>query len=228
MNLRQAVIGVHHHNCWGSLSTEPFPEIEMKESGPVIIEKNSRGLTLYAVWDVSFPKPEIFASYLESLKKYKMLKKIRIISKDERSALLKTIWKNKNSSYDIVFNNNCLYASPVTQENGYEIYSIIAEKPKEIKNLMGEFSTIGQIKVFKVGEYQKTPNSFTLTERQLSALQIALNNRYYSWPRKITLDELSQIAHQKRRAFQENLRKAEAKVLPNLIKNALFKEELVI
>ncbi|MBN1156194.1 helix-turn-helix domain-containing protein [Candidatus Woesearchaeota archaeon] len=224
MNLRQAVIGVHHHDCWGTLSTEKFPEINMKENGPVIIQKNHSGLIVHATWDVSFPKVNMFNDYLDSLKRFSKLKTVRVIGKGERTALLKTVWKANNSSYDAVIKNNCFYSSPVSQINGYEIYTVIAEKPMEIKKLMNELSVIGEAKMFKIGDFQREETPFTLTDKQLSALQIALSNNYYAWPRTIGLDELSRLAHLKRRTFQENLRKAEAKVFPNVLDTVLFRQ----
>jgi len=111
----------------------------------------------------------------------------------------------------------------LTQKDGYEIYTIIAEKPIEIRNLINEFSSIGQTKVFKIGDFQKTNHPFTLTDKQLAALQLAISNDYYTWPRTINLDALSKLAHLKRRTFQENLRKAEAKVFPHAVKAILFR-----
>ncbi len=172
MQLRQAVIGVNNHDCWGSLSTESFPELSMKEKGPILVEKDTEGVALHAVWDVSFPKLDILSNYLESLKKCPMIKKIKVISRGDRNALLRTVWKNTDSSYDIVLNNYCLYSSPVTQKDGYEIYTVIAENPGEITRLVNEFSSIGQVKIFKAGSFQKEENHFTLTDKQLSVLQI--------------------------------------------------------
>lgn len=57
-----------------------------------------------------------------------------------------------------------------------------------------------------------------LTQKQLDALHTALNNNYYSWPRKVTLEDMANRSNTTRRAFQENLRKAEAKLLPLIVR----------
>lgn len=225
MRLRQSVIGVHHHDCWGSLSTESFPELSMEETGPILVEKTPKGIMLTATWNVSFPKKEVLKEFLKSLNKFDMIKKKKVIIADENKALLKTVWKNKNSSYDVVFQNDCLYSSPVTQKNGYEIYTTLSENPKEVTRLMNELEQIGEVKVFKIGKLEKE-NPFVLTDKQIQALQAALNYDYYSWPRKITLEELAATVRTSRRAYQENLRKAEMKIFPNMIKSVLDKNRL--
>ncbi len=140
-----------------------------------------------------------------------------MIGKEGSLAILTTRWKSPSSSYDIVMRNKCAYTSPVVQEGGYETYSIIAQRPKEITKLMNELEEIGDVKMFKIGKYEGEELPLNISQKQLQALRTAILHDYYSWPRKVTLDDLSVIANQKRRTFQENLRKAEAKVLPKLV-----------
>jgi len=66
--------------------------------------------------------------------------------------------------------------------------------------------------------YENISKDVRITQKQFEALHTALKHNYYSWPRKITLEELAQHASTTRRAFQENLRKAEAKLLPHVVK----------
>ena len=62
------MIGVRHKNCWGSLCTLKYPEIVMKEKGPINVEKISGGVKLSACWDVSFKNKKEFQSFLKHLK----------------------------------------------------------------------------------------------------------------------------------------------------------------
>ena len=220
MKLRKAVIGVKHKGCWGSLCTVKFPEIIMKEKGPINVEKVKAGVKLSACWDVSFKDKKEFNGFLKHLKTYDMIKKIKIIESYENHALLKTEWINKKSSYDIVLKNNCLYASPVTQKDGYEVYDIITENPQELVKLLENLEEIGEAKLFSVGRITNE-NPFKLTEKQTNAIQIAVSHNFYEWPRKVSLEEVSAMVGMKRRTFQENLRKAESKLIPHLIKHFL-------
>ncbi len=225
MKLRKATIGVRHKGCWGSLCTVKFPEIIMKEKGPINVEKIKSGVRLNATWDVSFPNKKQFKDFLKHLETYDMIKKIKIIELYETHALVKTVWTNKQSSYAIILKNNCLYTSPVIQKEGYEIYEVITEEPNKLVEIMESLDEIGEAKLFSVGRII-SDYPLKLTEKQANAIQQAVAHDFYNWPRKISLDEISVMIGMKRRTFQENLRKAEAKLLPDLIKG--FFERVVV
>jgi len=231
MTLRKAVIGVYHKGCWGSESTLKFPQISMREVGPISIdetkEKSKEGnkLALSANWQVSFPSKKVFDDYISELKKFKMIKSVKIISESEKQALINTVWENKNSSYSIVLKNHCLYTSQPIQEQGYEKYEIITDDPEKITKVMEGLDCIGDVKVFSITRLEKKQNRYKLTEKQLHALSIALNNGYYTWPRKLNLGEVAAISGMKRRTFQENLRKAEVKIFPHVIKQLFSTRE---
>lgn len=217
MKLRKATIGVRHKGCWGSLCTLEFPNIIMKEKGPINVEKIKQGVRLSACWDVCFKNKEEFEDFLKHLKCYEMIEKIKVISLYSEHALLKTVWMNKSSSYESVLKNNCLYTSPVTQKDGFEVYDVITEDPKELVKLIGDLEEIGEAKLFSVGRIN-SEHAFKLTDKQANAIQLAVSHNFYEWPRKVSLDEVSAMVGMKRRTFQENLRKAEAKLLPHLIR----------
>jgi len=219
MKLRKAVIGVRHKGCWGSLCTLKFPDIVMKEKGPINVEKIKSGVRLSATWDVSFKTKKQFNDFLKHLQTYKMIEKIKVISLYETHALVKTIWTNKKSSYDIVLKNNCLYTSPVIQKDGYEVYDVITEDPQKLVKVIGNLEEIGESKLFSVGRITPEANPFKLTEKQINAIQMAVSHNFYNWPRKVSLEEVSAMIGMKRRTFQENLRKAESKLFPHLIKH---------
>jgi predicted DNA binding protein len=66
--------------------------------------------------------------------------------------------------------------------------------------------------------YENISKDVRITQKQFEALHTALTHKYYSWPRKVTLEQLAQKASTTRRAFQENLRKAEAKIFPHIVR----------
>jgi len=217
MKQRKAIRGVRHKDCWGSLCTLEYPNIVMEEKGPIGVEKTKDGVRLSAAWDVKFRDRSEFDNFLKSLDKYKMLKVKKVISMYEDHALLKTEWINKSSSYTTVLKNNCLYTSPVAQKDGFEIYEIITEDPDNVVKLISHLDEIGEVKIFEIGRVSKEPNKLNLTDKQSKALQIAISHNFYEWPRKVSLDEVAAMVGMKRRTFQENLRKAEAKVIPQLV-----------
>ena len=64
-----------------------------------------------------------------------------------------------------------------------------------------------------------------LTKNQKKAIEIAYNSGYYTYPRKMSLEDLAKIAGIGISTFQEHLRKAEMKLLPVIIENQLKKAE---
>ncbi len=56
-----------------------------------------------------------------------------------------------------------------------------------------------------------------LSKSQKKALEIAYDNGYYKYPRKVSLEKLAKIAGIGVSTFQEHLRKAELKLLPAII-----------
>ena len=63
-----------------------------------------------------------------------------------------------------------------------------------------------------------------ISKEQKNALKIAYNNNYYSYPRKISIENLAKLAKKSTSTFQEHLRKAEIKIMPNFIANYLIKK----
>lgn len=55
-----------------------------------------------------------------------------------------------------------------------------------------------------------------LTEKQKRAFELAIENGYYNFPRKIDLEKLAKIMKVSISTYQEHLRKAEEKVIPSL------------
>lgn len=215
-------MGVYHQDCWGSRSTERFPLISMREIGSVsILKKSSKGVLVNAAWNLKAPNGQELSKYLAHLQRTKSIKKLEVIAKQEKTAFFITQFLSPTSSYDTVLKAKCVHVAPITQEGGFEIHSVICDKPKDISKLLGGLEQIGEVKIFRIGKFKPPENKFNLTDKQQEALRTALLYDYYSWPRKVTLEELAKTIRTKRRTFQENLRKAESKVLPNMLKNML-------
>lgn len=188
----------------------------MTEVGPIDVEKLADGVRLTATWNVRFPHKNLFLAYLDSLEHYEMIEDVRLIRMQENYALLKTTWVNADSSYHKVFTQKCLFTSPVTQEQGYEKYTIITDDPAEVKQLLAQLDEIGHAKLFSVGTVDEDRNTFSLTKKQLGAVIIALNHGYYEWPKKSNLSDIAKMTGMNRRTLQDNLRRAEAQIFSSI------------
>ena len=122
---------------------------------------------------------------------------------------------------------NCLYQPPTVHRHGWEHYSVIAFDEEQIRALYNDLDADRDIEVLsKTGlERSKISESLLapmdqlfdgLTDRQLTAIRIALDNGYYEQPRKASIAELAGQTSVARSTFEEHLRKAENKLLVNV------------
>ncbi|WP_117594359.1 helix-turn-helix domain-containing protein [Haloprofundus halophilus] len=122
--------------------------------------------------------------------------------------------------------HNCLYQSPTIYRQGWEHYTVVAFDSEDIRDLLGDLRADREIELLSKTSISETqiPHSMlapanqlfeNLTDRQLAALQLALESGYYEQPRKTSLRELAGKTAVARSTYEEHLRKAENKLLTN-------------
>jgi predicted DNA binding protein len=219
-SLRIAVIG-SSHGCWACQSTEKFSGVSLEEAGPISLQHSNSCVHIRASWNIQADSASGLKEFVDHVNHLPSIRRAQLVSPHQGKGLLLTEWTHVNSSYDPVIKNNCIPIAPIVMEKGYDIHTVLCEKPKEVSRLLGSLNEIGDTKIFKVGKFLPEDSVYNLTAKQIQSLAIAAYNGYYSWPRRITLEELAKIGHMSRRAFQEHLRRAEAKALPSLVKGIL-------
>ncbi|MGZ0746946.1 helix-turn-helix domain-containing protein [Haloparvum sp. AD34] len=122
--------------------------------------------------------------------------------------------------------HNCLYQSPTIYRQGWEHYTVVAFDGEDIQELLGDLRSDREIELLSktsISEKQ-IPHSMLspasqlfdeITDRQLAALQLALESGYYNQPRKTSLRDLAEQTAVARSTYEEHLRKAENKLLTN-------------
>jgi len=119
---------------------------------------------------------------------------------------------------------NCLYQSPTIYRQGWEHYSVIAFNENDVRALLDALRNDRDIELLSKTSIAETqiPHSMLMpvdrlfegiTDRQLAALQLALEEGYYEQPRKTSLRELADQTSVARSTYEEHLRKAENKLL---------------
>lgn len=132
----------------------------------------------------------------------------------------------ENSIIDRFEAHNCLYQPPTVHRHGWEEYNLIAFDEADVKSLYDDLEADREIDVLsKTGLNEtKLPHSLltpvdqlfgTLTDRQLAALQLALENGYFEQPRNCSIVDLAERTTVARATYEEHLRKAENKLLKN-------------
>jgi len=104
-----------------------------------------------------------------------------------------------------------------------EVYAVFKPCKKSLR-AVSDLHKAGA-RIVKTHEHKKKRSALGLTGAQWSALWLAVHYGYYSWPKKITLEELASKSGVSRISFQERLRKAEEKALPKLL-GPVFRREM--
>ncbi len=127
------------------------------------------------------------------------------------------------TTYSSVFDTKLIYIKPVVQRiDGFEDWEVASWDKQTLMDIMKipdfnmELVYVKEVKGANLFLPQIQPN---LSEKQRESLNVAIKNGYYNFPRETDLNELSEVAKVSKQTFQENLRKAENKLIPFLVDN---------
>lgn len=123
-----------------------------------------------------------------------------------------------------VYNPTIIRPKPaIIHKEGYHIWDL-ASFDRHVLEKVLEFAEkhLGA-KVVKFKDEKITNISFTkvmpeLTGNQKKALEIAINNGYYDYPKKVKMEKLASIMGIAYSTFQAHLKKAEGKIVPEVYK----------
>ncbi|AUX07825.1 bacterio-opsin activator HTH domain-containing protein [Halalkaliarchaeum desulfuricum] len=132
----------------------------------------------------------------------------------------------EDSIIELFEKHNCLYQPPTVHRHGWEHYTVIAFEEEAIRTVYEELEADREIEVLsKTGlEETQIPHTMlapvdqlfeSITDRQLEALRLALDNGYYEQPRQTSITDLAAQTTVARSTYEEHLRKAENKLIKN-------------
>jgi hypothetical protein len=106
---------------------------------------------------------------------------------------------------------------------GYHIWEIASWDKAALQPVIDIVKKYYDGKVLKLKREKLTNIAFTsflpeLSDKQKKAFELAVKEDYYSFPRKTNVHELAKFMHVSYSTFQEHLRRAESKLIPNLKK----------
>jgi len=160
--------------------------------------------------------------YVSYLKKSKNVEKIEVY---DRSVLVLVRNERDARSYEWLYNPMFTYPAPATVDKaGFEIVQVAYWEKKPLQDLIAALkkdkaTTHLEILSFvekKLDDLYVSRLLPKLAAKQRRAIQLAFEHGYYSFPRKIGLVQLAKLARVSKPTFRENLRRAEAKLLPFL------------
>lgn len=128
--------------------------------------------------------------------------------------------------YKVGYNPIIIYPAPsYLSDDGFEIIDMASWNRKDLEESIKALKrnrTTTYLEILKFSKL-KTEDIFVsklmpdIAPKQKEALENAISNGYYSFPRKINLDTLAKISKVSKATFRENLRKAEIKMLSILV-----------
>lgn len=131
--------------------------------------------------------------------------------------------------HTLFFDRTVIFVGPTITRGGFQYWTVASLKKeplmslyKRVKNLGPQRATI-QLLSLRQGEV----NTFTqpalaqLTSLQRRALELACQHGYYSYPRRVSLEQLAKLVGIPRTTLQSHLRKAERTIIPALLNKEL-------
>ncbi len=161
--------------------------------------------------------------YIKYLKNHKKIVRIEVYGE-----VIFVLAKHRKDLiiYKSIYHSILLYPSPAyLGKDGYEVIEVACWDKKPLMNLIEGYEKNKTTEYFKILSFieRKLDNIYvsrllpSLPKKQKEAITLAYQSGYYLFPRKISLDKLAKIAKVSKPTFRENLRKAEAKLIPKLI-----------
>jgi len=125
------------------------------------------------------------------------------------------VTKDSCGAYSAVYKNHGVLRRRNVISETQRVYTVLFFKREDLKNIISDFGKIGTVTLGNLTEFNETRS--TLTDRQREVIEFALTEGYFKWPRKVTSEELADELDISRATFLEHLRKAERKLLTELL-----------
>ncbi len=153
--------------------------------------------------------------FITSVQKDRRVKKCTV-----KGSQLFVLIEGKDSIAE-VFEKSLFFIQPVLMKDGFEYWELGSWEKKSLTDFFEKVKQIATITVLKMK--RESPAVFIqqevpkLTEKQRGVFELALEYGYYTYPRKVSVQDLAAKANIPRTTFQEHLRKAEERVMNLLI-----------
>lgn len=161
--------------------------------------------------------------YIQYLKNNEKIEKIEI---HKNAIFILAKHKKELGLYRATYDSIFIHPTPAyLSDDGFEIVEIACWDRKPLEELIAALKQNKTTTYFELLKFvsKKMDNIYVskllpeLSPKQNDAIKLAFSNGYYEFPKKINLDELANISCVSKPTFRENLRKAEAKLMPKLV-----------
>ena len=207
------------HNCILGNRCEKY-NVTLQSVAFSVFKQNGKTITSSMHYMSGAPKD--INNFIKDLKKDKSV--IRLDRKGDMFFLLEKA-DVKAVAY---YTPKIIFVKPVlVRSDGYETWEIGSWEKDEVSRFINQVKK--RIKDFKLIKFHRVniDNVFfpklmpKLTEKQKRAIELAIQEGYYKTPRKIDLRKLAKLMGISLATYQQHLRAAEEKLIPNML--AYFK-----
>jgi predicted DNA binding protein len=147
----------------------------------------------------------------------------KVISVERKGDMFFLLEKSEEKAVKF-FNPKIIFTKPVLMDKkGYETWEVASWERKVIEEFVDKVEKhFENYKLLKFKEV-KIDNIFfprlmpNLTELQKQAIELAIQEGYYKTPRKIDLRKLAKLMNLSLSTYQQHLRTAEEKLIPNIL-----------
>jgi predicted DNA binding protein len=189
------------------------------------LKHEMKGKTLYtAALHIAKGEEKNIKKYLKDLKKHPRVKEMEVSNQTIFTLTKETTDKE---SYEAIYNSKVLYITPgYNTSDGYEGWEVASWDRKSLENLINTMETAKNVTHFEILSFEQRDLEEvfilqlfpTLPKKQKQALELAYKEGYYKYPKQTNLDKLAKIAKISKQTFQENLKKAESRLMPLLLR----------
>ncbi|MDI6825981.1 MAG: helix-turn-helix domain-containing protein [Candidatus Aenigmarchaeota archaeon] len=168
-------------------------------------------------------KEENIKAFIKDLKEDKRITNLEV----EKNVIFFIEVRPRKEIPSSFYNPEMFYIKPcLVDTDGYEVWELASVHRSVLTNLISELEKIKkdfEVKILKLAETKLSDVYYPritpkLTKQQKIAIDLAVKHGYYSVPRKANLEKLSKIMGVSLSTFQEHLRKAEGRLIPDLLK----------
>ena len=148
--------------------------------------------------------------------------------KSEESGDLIIITTRQPLFSEPVYNPKIIRPNPVViNKEGFHIWDLASFEREPLQKVISFSTKHLEAKILSFKEEKIKSISFTkllpeLTINQKKAMQLAIENGYYKYPKNITLPELAKKMNISYSTFQAHLKKAEGKIFPFTLKDIQY------
>ena len=130
-------------------------------------------------------------------------------------------------TYQTIYNPKLIYVSPGhNTADGYESWEIACWERKPLEDLIKAMEEAKTTLYFEVLRFEEKELDDVyvmglfpqMPKKQREAMELAYASGYYRFPKETNLDKLAKMSRVSKQTFQENLKKAESRLMPLLLR----------